>query len=319
MDYYIGIDSGGTKTEFVLANENGHILQRDIGCGCNPLDVGVEFTRTYIIDAIQKLVAATPGRVVSIYGGIAGVNHVVLNMETILHRDFPGTEVRFEDDRRMVVSGTLGHQNGCGMICGTGSSLSIIIDDEPIRQVGGLGYLIDTGGSGFELGQAGLKAAFRYLDGRSEYTVLTDLITKAVGKDPWTGMGDIYAGGRPFIASLAYTVFEALELGDKIAANIVDSSAYKLSELTYAAEKYFDGVFPVVMTGGIFQRFPRYAELVREKASKMADMITANVPPIYGALVEAMWQNGKIASDNIREAFLLDYSKLSSVEKKCCG
>ena len=27
MDYYIGVDSGGSKTEFVLADEAGHVLQ----------------------------------------------------------------------------------------------------------------------------------------------------------------------------------------------------------------------------------------------------------------------------------------------------
>ena len=40
MDYYIGVDSGGSKTEFVLADETGHVLQRAVDSGCNPLDKG---------------------------------------------------------------------------------------------------------------------------------------------------------------------------------------------------------------------------------------------------------------------------------------
>ena len=181
MEYYIGIDSGGTKTEFILADAEGSVISRAVDSGCNPLDIGADPAREIILRNVRQLDAAAPGPICSIYAGIAGANHVDMHLETLLAQELGGAVVRVEDDRRIVVSSTLGHADGCGMICGTGSSLSIIIGSEPIRQVGGLGYLIDTGGSGYELGQAGLKEACRYLDGRGEYTVLADLITKALG------------------------------------------------------------------------------------------------------------------------------------------
>lgn len=304
MEYYIAIDSGGTKTEFVLADEKGHIVKRLLDCGCNPLDVGKDAATDVILSNIKNLKQDSQGDIVSVYAGIAGVNHMELCLESLLGEELLGARVRVEDDRRIVVSGTLGHADGCGMICGTGSSLSIIIGEEPIRQVGGLGYLIDTGGSGYELGQAGLRQACRYLDGRGEYTVLTELITKALGKNPWEGLADIYAGGRPFIASLAHTVFEGMELGDAVCRRLVEESAFKLSELTFAAEKFFEGEFPVVMTGGIFHAYPNYVRLVCDKASPKARMIMAEVPPVYGALVEAMWQNGQIADASVRSNFM---------------
>ena len=84
--------------------------------------------------------------------------------------------VRVEDDRRIVVSSTLGHADGCGMICGTGSSLSIIIGSEPIRQVGGLGYLIDTGGSGCVCPEhVMLKAVLANLTYRKNDVVIMDM------------------------------------------------------------------------------------------------------------------------------------------------
>ena len=198
------------------------------------------------------------------------------------------------------------------MFCGTVSSLYIIIGSEPIRQVGCLGYLIDTGGSGYELGQAGLKEACRYLDGRGEYTVLADLITKALGKKPWDSLANIYAGGRSYIASFAHTVFEGMEMGDAVCRRIVEESAYKLSELTFAAEKYFPGEFPVVMSGGIFRAYPKYVQLVCAKASPKARMILAVVPPVYGALVEAMWQNGQTADAAVQRNFMGSIQRLES-------
>lgn len=306
MDYYIGIDSGGTKTKAVLTDACGHIISQVYGKGCNPLDVGAKTTCETIFECVSELLNSNHGTVVSMYAGIAGANHIDLKLEEQLRPLLPGTYIRTEDDRRIVLSGTIGHTNGCGMICGTGSSLSIIKENEPIRQVGGLGYLIDTCGSGYELGQAALKYSFRYLDGRGEYTILPELISQFVGKQLWSAMNDIYAGGRSYIASLAHTVFEAADAGDKVSRNIIERAADQLAELTYAAEKHFEGEFPVVMTGGIFSTYPSYCELVIKKASKRARMQMAEVPPVYGAVVEAMWQKGIPTSEAVRHTFMAE-------------
>lgn len=310
MAYYIAIDSGGTKTEAIVADDSGHILHRTTGCGCNPMDVGVDAARSTLIATIRHLQALSGVEIASLYAGIAGANHADIIPVEELRAECGISKVRIEDDRRIVVSGTLGHVNGCGLICGTGSSLSILIDQEPVRQVGGLGYLIDTGGSGFELGQAALKQMFRYMDGRGEYTVLYDLISKKLGKCPWESLADIYAGGRPFIASLACTVFEGMAMGDAVCRKIVEEGAMALSELTHVAARHFEGEFPVVMTGGILSSYPEYAALVRKNAAPNARMMMSLAPPVYGALVEAMWQNGMEANDETRRRFMADYEAI---------
>lgn len=310
MAYYIAIDSGGTKTEAVLADDSGHILHRTTGCGCNPMDVGVPAARGTLVSTVKQLLQLSPVPVEALYAGVAGANHADIIPEKELEEECGIPLVRIEDDRRIVVSGTLGHVNGCGLICGTGSSLSILIDQEPVRQVGGLGYLIDTGGSGFELGQAALKQMFRYMDGRGEYTVLYELISQKLGKAPWDSLADIYAGGRPFIASLACTVFEGMARGDTVCRKIVEEGAFALSELTHVAARYFEGEFPVVMTGGILSSYPEYAALVRKNAAPNARMIMSSAPPVYGALVEAMWQHGKESNDRTRQCFMADYAQI---------
>ena len=40
-----------------------------------------------------------------------------------------------------------------------------------------------------------------------------------------------------------------------------------------------------------------------------ADMIKADVPAIYGAVVEALWQDGINADKNTRTNFLEDYAR----------
>ena len=173
-----------------------------------------------------------------------------------------------------------------------------------------------TGGFVQTLNPPRLSGSAQLLVGRNtaggEYTVLADLITKALGKKPWDSLANIYAGGRSYIASFAHTVFEGMEMGDAVCRRIVEESAYKLSELTFAAEKYFPGEFPVVMSGGIFRAYPKYVQLVCAKASPKARMILAVVPPVYGALVEAMWQNGRTADAAVQRNFMGSIQRLES-------
>ena len=39
--YYLGIDGGGTKTEFTVCDKKGNILNNCILEGCNPNDIGI--------------------------------------------------------------------------------------------------------------------------------------------------------------------------------------------------------------------------------------------------------------------------------------
>ena len=87
----------------------------------------------------------------------------------------------------------------------------------------------------------------------------------------------IYSGGRSFIASLAHTVFDGDAMGDAVCRDIMKKAAYSLSELTLAAEQWFEGDFPVVMTGGILTAYPEYTKLIRNGASPRARMIMAEM------------------------------------------
>lgn len=291
-ELWIGIDSGGTKTEAVLTDTEGNILLHTFSAGCNPLDIGAHQVCANILSCVAELCQRAQGPVVSLYAGIAGADHVELGLEELIKQRFGIQTVRIEDDRRIVVSGTIGHTDGCGMICGTGSSLSIIKAGEAIRQVGGRGYLIDSGGSGFELGQTALKHALRYVDGRGPYTLLNEYLKELLGESVERSLYRIYSGGRRMIASLSPAVFRAAEEGDQTAERIIQDGSYALAELTYAAEKYFEGSFPVVMAGGIFAANPGYKALVKEKSSSHAAFLDAQAPPVFGALVEAFALQG---------------------------
>lgn len=311
MNYVIGMDSGGTKTETVAVDEQGYILFREVSPGCNVLDIGFEEGERRLSAILARVKEAVPGEASALFGAFAGASNTRPFLVDVVRKYTKIPHVRMESDAICIITGTLGkEQDGCSMICGTGCSLILRIDGKNAFHIGGRGYMIDTGGSGYELGKEALRYAFRAFEGRGDATVLNELLEKRLGKELKDSMVDIYSGGRAKIASFAGLVFEGREQGDRICHQIIDQESTKLAELTWAAEKHFSGEFPVVMNGGIFTAFPDYAALVKAKASPRAKMILAEVPPVYGSVVEAFSDVGHECDEAFKQRFMADYREL---------
>lgn len=126
------------------------------------------------------------------------------------------------------------------MVCGTGSSLFVRIEGQPLRHIGGKGYLIDTGGSGFELGRDALCMAMRAVDGRCQGTILTELLADMLGEPVCDAViPKVHRGGRPYIATLAAAVFAGRKAGDWACEEIFDRGASLMADLVWAAEPLF--------------------------------------------------------------------------------
>lgn len=314
MKYCIAIDGGGSKTEIVLFDETGHILRRHVGQGGNPTDIGAEEARRRMHACMMEVFPAAPGEIAALYGGAAGVFPNGDVYSASLQQAFPVRAIRIEDDGCSLISGTLGHQDGCGMVCGTGSSLFVRIEGQPLRHIGGKGYLIDTGGSGFELGRDALCMAMRAVDGRCQGTILTELLADMLGEPVCDAViPKVHRGGRPYIATLAAAVFAGRKAGDWACEEIFDRGASLMADLVWAAEPYFEGRFSVVMGGGIVANFPEYAQAIREKAPARARVLLQTAPPVYGAAVEAMWDAGIPVTEAVRTRFLKEYAQAAAL------
>lgn len=310
MTYVIGVDSGGTKTESVLVDETGHIVLRDVSLGCNAMDIGEEEAKRRLEETLNRICAVSPEKVNAFYAGIAGTDYFGDFLQRHIRGVMDIPHVRIEDDGYCIITGTLGRVDGCAMICGTGCSLTLRTAGMEGRHIGGRGYLIDTGGSGFELGRAAIRHAFRAQEGRGEETVLVELCEKKLGTSLTKGMPAICNGGRAFVASFARLVFEGRERGDRLCHRVIDEETTKLAELTWAAEHHFPGEFSIVMNGGIFTAYPFYAEMVKAKASPRAKMVRGLVPPVYGSVVEAFADAGiDCFNEAFKETFMKDYAE----------
>lgn len=310
MKYFIGMDGGGTKTDAVLFDDNGHILFREVNLGCNARDVGTETAKNRLKDIFLRLADRAPdGEIESALCGIAGKKPYESAFVQEITELVKIKNLKMDGDISMLLSGMLGAVDGCGMVCGTGSSLGVRKNGKMTAMIGGRGYLIDAQGSGFSMAREGLYHVLRAIDGREEHTVLVELFEEAMGKTLADAISDIYDGGRRYIASFAHLIFEGREMGDRACYEIIENGSYKMAELTWAAEKHFDGEFPVIMGGGLFAAYPQYAEMVKAKASPRAKMILPDVPPVYGAAVEAMGMAGLNCDETFKANFLNNYAE----------
>lgn len=310
MKYCIAIDGGGTKTDTVLFDTEGNILARHVGPGNNPTDIGCDEARKRLMEDIDAVYHNAGGAVETLYGGIAGTlpNGDIYSDE--ISRRYDIRCIRIEDDGCNLISGAFGHADGCGMVCGTGSSLFVRREGQPLRHIGGKGYMIDTGGSGFEIGRDAICMALRAADGRTEHTVLQELLGEMLGcpvDDRVIPM--VHRGGRPYIASFAAAVFAGRRMGDRVCEEIFQRQSALMADLTYAAQTSFDGGFNVVAGGGIVSHFPEYFEAIKQKSAPGANLVLQNAPPVYGAAVEAMWDAGEPVTESFRARFLEAYAQ----------
>jgi hypothetical protein len=81
--------------------------------------------------------------------------------------------------------------------------------------------------------------------------------------------------------------------------------------MTWGAERTLQKEFSVVMNGGIFKAYPAYAQMVIAKASPLAKMIVAEVPPVYGCVLEAMADAGYECDHTFKETFMNEYQEIN--------
>ena len=260
-----------------------------------------------MLGAIERVASSVPGEVTAIFGGIAGNCHCSNALYKELRARLNVKHLEIWDDTYSVISSVLGHQDGCGLVAGTGSSLFVRAEGRACIHIGGWGYLLDTGGSGYDLGREAVYMALRAVDGRGEKTVLNDLLCKTLGKPVEESIVEIYAGGRPFIASLAHTVFEGRRMGDAVCETIFAKGVAHLAEMVAGAARYYDDAYTVVLGGGLFSAYPEYVEALRAKVPPQAKLLTTDMPVVYGAAIEALRMTGRTASQQFNERFIEDY------------
>lgn len=273
----LGIDGGGTKTEFVVFDQNGYVLKRICLPGSNASHIGVDGTLEILRSAIDKCVEEFP-EIQAIHVGIAGPSSTLEIIQKKLKERFFNKAVFVFSD---AVNALKSAEGDFALICGTGSILITKNDDGHYRYIGGWGPRFGDPCSGYNFGNAALRSAFLYEEGIQQDDTIYRMIVEQ------TGYTDLHASASaidgPSIAKLAPIVFKAYADGCENARDIIVSEAKNLAGVLNAA---FPKGGRLIVCGSVINKNKEVlTALLNEFTDNKFTYAVPTLPPIYGSCV----------------------------------
>jgi N-acetylglucosamine kinase-like BadF-type ATPase len=306
--YFLGVDGGGTKTEFVCVDVVGTVVARAVAGTTYHLEVGFDEAVARLdqgIAAICGELGIAPATLGFVFFGLPayGEDSVI---DPQLHAACGGLlgHDRYACGNDMVCgwAGSLGGADGINIVAGTGS-IGYGERQGRAARVGGWGEVFGDEGSAYWIAIRGLALFTRMSDGRAPLGVLHDKFVAALALDTDLDLCRRVMGeqgmGRGEIAALAGLVSSAAAEGDVGAQAILQTAAQELADLAIALRATLD--FPpdervlLSWSGGVLLQEP----LIRDAfVQRLADagqfaIVEPRHPPGYGAALYAR----KLAAD----------------------
>lgn len=291
-EYFLGVDGGGTKCEFLLCDGEGRTVARTVLGACNPVDIGIDAALAVLKEGIDTVCAGISPCLISAFIGVAGgISGDYKDRISAFLEKFRFARYDNGSDAQNAVAAALGDRDGIAVIAGTGS-IAFVKRGDALTRIGGHGYLIDEGGNGFSIGQAGIRAALLCEEGSLDKdTLLLPLVKEKCGKSTvLDAIADFYSGGKREIASYAAPVFDAAEKGDCVAKEIIADNARCIARLIEAAGKKTEGDrVTTALVGGLTSRADMLLPLIKDNLKDKAryDITVFSGAPVTGALLLA--------------------------------
>lgn len=274
---YVGVDSGGTRTNVAIRIEH-----EEGGFELDSYEVGESLSGALPVEmipiALRKILAPLELRVggdseavpdVYVWISAAGFSPWTRDDYLVAMNDFlpslVGGSIRCAGAANDGVSLLLGSRADGIIIAGTGSTVIFRTSNGQLYQAGGHEWVACDYGSGFWIGMSAIRQAYRDFEAGSD-SVLLQRLRQSYGVRAHDDRGlieklrDLGVGTKDMkkeIAHFAASVCAAAERGDKGAQNIVKAQAEELADVTaealrrrYSSEELAEGLM-IVQCGSV--------------------------------------------------------------------
>ena len=232
MAYFVGLDSGGTKTECWFGDET-RILGKAIGQTVKLTRVSQEVATARLRELLIE-VSATSGIPLSAITrtcvGIAGYS--IAEVREWAHRvvsEMVSGEVVVCGDDEIALDSAFRGGPGILVIGGTGSAVLGRCSDGERFKAGGWGPGIGDEGSGFWIGREAVRRAFGALDTNQETMLLEAIRDAWGGKDVSEVVAFANARPGPDLSALTPVVMRCAASGDAVARGILEDAGAELA------------------------------------------------------------------------------------------
>ncbi len=268
MSVFLGVDGGGTKTDFVLVDGTGRVLASHRAGSAYYLETGIDALEAMLVEGIRatlELARIPPAHVDFAFLGLPahGEDSALLpRLNRIATAVLPLDRHRCGNDMVCGWAGALAGRDGINLVAGTGS---IAYGELAGRQAraGGWGELFGDEGSAYWLAREGLALFSRMSDGRTPKGPLYELVRGRFAlRDDLDLCAAIHGPpplSRSAFADLAPVVAAAARAGDLQARQLLAAAARELASIVNAVADALHahaGVpaapLPVSYSGGLF-------------------------------------------------------------------
>ena len=328
MRYFLGIDTGATKSHALIADENGRSVGFAQAGPGNWESVGWEGTRKVLHTITQNALAMAGISKDSLAGagfGFAGYDWP---------EDGPGHQ-ELIDSLELGVPTEFGNDTLIGLVAGAESGWGVVVSAGTSNnscgrdrlhndcRLSGMGPALGEYGGAGEVVQRALQEIGRAWSLRGPQTALTDTFVTALGaknvEDMLAGLGR----GRYNIGpSFAPLVFETAVHGDPVAQEVVQWAGQELGSLALGIIRQLNLTneqFDVVLAGSLYKAGEALIAPMRETIlaeAPQARLVRLTVPPVVGGVLMGMEQAG-LETAVVRDALI--ESTLALLERQIYG
>lgn len=305
MSFYIGIDGGGTKTQYALFNEKKEMLStvKTTGSNHENLEGAIPEAAGIIMGGINELLSInklTFSSISHILMALAGIDHQYQCDEITDELKKLGLDVPFSiyNDGFIVVKAGLTGKAGIGYNCGTGTCCNSVGSDGRLLQVGGFGELSGDVGGGHWIARQTFGKLYDDICLKIKHTEMTDKIVEKFGiSSDRDGVLSLIAPMEEedddIVRDMLDIFFEALNNGDAAALEIADVMADRGAQFICAHirnQKFDDEVIQVVLSGSMHCKLPsdvyvnKLIAKTEELSGRKLEFIKLSVAPVMGCI-----------------------------------
>jgi len=299
MNYFLGLDIGGTKTACVLADEHGE-LSRALAGSAKVLRIGKAEAAVHLKEALDAVSRQSGVALAEVTASCIGTSGAAVPEVTEWLREhmakWVGGRLSLLGDETITLDAAFPGEPGVVVIAGTGSNVIGRGRDGETTGAGGWGPALADEGSGNLLGQQALRDAFAAVNAGEE-PLLLQRVMERLGlrtRDELVGVANAY--GFSF-AELMPVVVEAAHDGDRIAQGTLVRGGYELAGLVLhvigrlaAKEPGIEDGLKIAGTGSIWKHVPEVSAAMRQRLLKTCPkliFLDGAVDPLEGALWHA--------------------------------
>ena len=298
MQYYIGVDGGGTKTAVATAKEDGSDIHFTTTGSASWREYGIDTVVKNIKDVVESRISISKSTVGGISIGLPFLGENVKGEDELIqpfHTAFADIPLFITNDVEIGWAGSLGLSPGINVVAGTGAIAYGKDEYGNSARSGGWSEFFGDEGSCYWVGSQVMRLFSKQSDGRLKKDALYEVICSEFGLtddvDFINLMHGEYIPQRDKVASLQILAKKAAVAGAPSVLALYTEAAHELSLLVRAIRdklNFTNQPFMVSYTGGLFKSedliIPKFADKIQQLGGRL---ITPKYSPEEGAMLMA--------------------------------